>query len=95
MKDAWSYTSIAQYAFMQWCLIKQRDSLTIIIVAAAAAALSSFLLCFRWKVAGSSTVISTGVQLTRVRFKNSVSKLQSNVVFLRNPSRGLVGCEAM
>jgi hypothetical protein len=27
-KNAWSYTSIPQYIFMAWCLVKQRDSFT-------------------------------------------------------------------
>jgi hypothetical protein len=28
VKNAWSYTSTPQYAFMVWCLVKQRDTFT-------------------------------------------------------------------
>jgi hypothetical protein len=28
VKNAWSYTSILQYIFMAWCLIKHRDNFT-------------------------------------------------------------------
>jgi len=27
-KNEWSYTSIPQYAFMAWCLVKHRDNFT-------------------------------------------------------------------
>jgi hypothetical protein len=27
-KNAWSYTSISQYAFIAWCLVKHRDNFT-------------------------------------------------------------------
>jgi hypothetical protein len=26
VKNAWSYTSIPQYVFMAWCLVKHRDN---------------------------------------------------------------------
>jgi hypothetical protein len=29
VKNAWSYTSIPQYVFMEWCLVKHRDNLKI------------------------------------------------------------------
>jgi hypothetical protein len=28
LKNAWSYTSTPQYAFMAWCLVKHRDNFT-------------------------------------------------------------------
>jgi hypothetical protein len=28
VKNAWSYTSTPQYAFMAWCLVKHRDTFT-------------------------------------------------------------------
>jgi hypothetical protein len=28
VKNAWSYTSIHQYVFMGWCLVKHRDNFT-------------------------------------------------------------------
>jgi hypothetical protein len=28
IKNAWIYTSIPQYAFMAWCLVKHRNNLT-------------------------------------------------------------------
>jgi hypothetical protein len=28
IKNAWSYTSIPQYVFMAWCLVKHRDNFT-------------------------------------------------------------------
>jgi hypothetical protein len=28
VKNAWSYTSIPQYVFMAWCLVKHRDNFT-------------------------------------------------------------------
>jgi hypothetical protein len=28
VKNAWSYTSTPQYAFMAWCLVKHRDNFT-------------------------------------------------------------------
>jgi hypothetical protein len=28
VKNAWSYTSIPQYIFMAWCLVKRRDNFT-------------------------------------------------------------------
>jgi hypothetical protein len=28
VKNAWSYTSTPQYAFMAWCLVKNRDNFT-------------------------------------------------------------------
>jgi hypothetical protein len=28
VKNVWSYTSIPQYAFMAWCLVKHRDNFT-------------------------------------------------------------------
>jgi hypothetical protein len=28
-KNAWSYTSTPQYAFMAWCLVKHRDNFTL------------------------------------------------------------------
>jgi glutathionyl-hydroquinone reductase len=28
VKNVWSYTSIPPYAFMAWCSVKRRDSLT-------------------------------------------------------------------
>jgi hypothetical protein len=30
VKNAWSYTSTPQYAFMAWCLVKHRDNFTLI-----------------------------------------------------------------
>jgi hypothetical protein len=29
VKNEWSYTSTHQYVFMAWCLVKDRDNLTI------------------------------------------------------------------
>jgi hypothetical protein len=29
VKNAWSYTSIPQYTFMAWCLVKHRDNFTL------------------------------------------------------------------
>jgi hypothetical protein len=28
VKNEWNYTSISQYAFMAWCLVKHRDNFT-------------------------------------------------------------------
>jgi hypothetical protein len=30
VKNAWSYTSTPQYAFMTWCLVKHRDNFTLL-----------------------------------------------------------------
>jgi len=30
VKNAWSYTSIPQYVFTSWCLVKHRDNFTFI-----------------------------------------------------------------